>query len=174
MENTHFKKPQSHYVDDEFSDDEDDEPVYVPPSRRTLPNMNSISKIKGYNHQQPLSFKTTMKPIPALISTGRNNVNPSNLSRGNLMLSQVPGLKPIDSSKFFSFESFQRKNKSNRSIFNGTGNKVGTRVSAFFCLLFVWERIRYSFAGLQQKNPFISKICTLFGLNHLESSELLQ
>lgn len=139
-----FKKPSVQYVvDDELSDDdEENDVVYVPPSRRTLPNMNSI-KLKGCSNVP--SFKTKMKPIPPLISTTTTKMNPNNYSRGNLMLSQVPGLTPIDKTKFFSWDSFRpREQIKNRSIFNGTGNKIGgcfsSKVSFFFQYFFTGVR----------------------------------
>lgn len=127
-----YKKPIDFY-DDDLSDDEDNDVVFMPQqhpptTRKTLPNINAINKMKGYSVP---SFKTKMKPIPSLISTaGRVNNNPNNYSRGDLMLSQVPGLTPIDRSKFFSFDKFRPK-QGKREAFNGTGHRIGTASSSF-------------------------------------------
>lgn len=140
-----FKKPI--YVDDEYSDDDDEnDVVYVPTSRKTLPNMNQLNKQKAGSP----SFKTKMKPIPSLISTGRTNNNPNNYSRGDLMLSQVPGLKPIDRSKFFNLNTFRPKHQSKRENFNGTGHRVGTGGSSF------GSKVSGFFFYLSPSLPFVS------------------
>lgn len=146
FKNTHqFKKPISLY-DDESSDDEENDVVFVPQQsnkRKSLPQMNSISKAKGYSGVP--SFKTKMKPMPSLITAGRVNNNPNNYSRGDLMMSQVPGLTPIDRSKFFNFDTFRKK----REAFNGTGHRVGTAGSSFgsrvsgFNFFFIYFKIHF-------------------------------
>lgn len=126
MDTQQLKKPNI-CIDDEYSDDDENDVVYVPPNRKSLPNMNQFNKQKGYNSP---SFKTKMKPVPSLISTGRNN-NPNNYSRRDLIMSQVPGLKPIDRTKFFDYDTFRPKHQSRIENFNGTGHRVGTSGSSF-------------------------------------------